>query len=212
MTTDPLKAPLIILGGGGHALVVAETIIAQDRYKLLGYIDFQAHSRMDQLTTYLGDYSEIPALSTHYPNLHAVVGIGANHIRLEEATNWPQLHWATIVHPTAWVSPSSTLGEGTVVFANASVQAFAQIGKHCILNTASTLEHETSIGDFTHVGPSATTGGGVTVGSMCFMGLSSTILPGLTLLDKSRLGAGAVLTKSPPHKGTFIGCPAKELL
>jgi len=205
------KPILILLGGGGHAMAVAEVVRAENAYTLTGYIDFEPHPAMTTYCNYLGDYSEIPALLACNTETFAIVAIGSNRIRQEESLRWPGLKWATVVHPTGYISPSARLSEGTVVMPKAVVHTMSTIGKHAIINTASVVEHESTIGDYCHIGPGAVTGAGVLLGDSCFIGLNSTILPFVTLPDRTILGAGSTLLKTPALEGTYVGCPAKRL-
>lgn len=211
ISEDDFLPPLILLGGGGHAQAVAETVLAEGRYRLVGYIDYSAQVAITDNIPYLGDYSEIPALIAEHGTLYALIGIGSGAIRRKEQGRWPDLKWATAVHPTAYVSQSACLGPGTVVLPRAVVHSRTRVGSHCIVNTGAIVEHDNTFGDYSHLGPGAVTGGGVRAGAMVFIGLNATVLPGLILPENTVLGAGATLIHSPESSGTYVGCPAKPI-
>ena len=56
------------------------------------------------------------------------------------------------------------MGHGVIV------NAGAEIGSHCILNTRSLIEHDVSIDSFCHISTGALINGGVTIGQGSFVG------------------------------------------
>src|SRR3989442_13863037 len=130
--------PLILIGGGEHARVVAEAVRSSPSgANLLGFVDPAACEKTTNLQlARLGDDS---ALADH-PGAIAVLGIGASGPSSHRAEVVGRVSplvssWAVVIHQTAWVSPSASLGEGTVVMAGAVVNSGARIGNHCVVNT-----------------------------------------------------------------------------
>ena len=97
-----------------------------------------------------------------------MVSIGVNAVR-RKVVERLDCEFGVAIHPTAVVSPSARIGEGTVVMAGAVVNAEAVIGKHCIINTGATVDHECVIGDYCHVAPGAHLCGQVKVGEGTLM-------------------------------------------
>ena len=54
---------------------------------------------------------------------------------------------ATIVHPTAVISPFTEVGTGCTILANAVININAAIGQGCIINNGAIVEHDCIIGD-----------------------------------------------------------------
>ena len=95
--------------------------------------------------------------------LHFVLAMGDNNLRQALATRYKTLSFVTLVHPSAYLSPSSSLGEGTVVLPHALVQAHAVIGNYVILNNGVIIEHDVTIEDYTHIGSGCVIGSHATV-------------------------------------------------
>jgi sugar O-acyltransferase (sialic acid O-acetyltransferase NeuD family) len=117
---------------------------------------------------------------------------------------------APIVHPSAMVSPSAELAEGTFIGPLAVVNARAKIGRGVIVNSGAIIEHDCVLGPFCHVAPGAALGGGATVGSNALVGINAAVLPGVRVGDAATLGAGAVAVSDVPDGVTATGIPARS--
>jgi len=114
----------------------------------------------------------------------------------------------SIIHPSAWVDATATVGSGTQVLAMAAVGVDVSLGKQCIVNTNATVDHDSRLGDGVHVMPGATLAGQVLVGDQAVIGSNATILPNLRLGDRAVVGAGAVVTGDVAPATTVVGVPA----
>lgn len=57
----------------------------------------------------------------------------------------------TLVHPTAWVSPSAKLGPGVIVEAMAVVNANVVVGQGAIIGIGVKVDHDAVIGEYAHI-------------------------------------------------------------
>lgn len=118
----------------------------------------------------------------------------------------------TFIHETAWISPTATLGAGTVAMARVVVNAEARVGHGVILNTACVVEHECVVGHFAHLSPSSTLGGGARVGERTHVGIGATIIHLGEVGADCVVGAGAAVIKGRIEPGlTVVGVPARPL-
>ncbi len=62
--------------------------------------------------------------------------------------------FATVIHPTAIISPYAELAEGVQVMAGAVIQPGCHIGCNTIINTRVSIDHDCTIGDHVHIAPS----------------------------------------------------------
>ena len=177
-----MNKPIIIIGAGGHAKVIAD-ILLKNGEQLLGFLDDAAVGMVYGGYEVLGKVADC----TQYADkARFIIGIGNNAVRCHIAEQYA-LDWATAVHPSAQIALGVTLGEGTVVMANAVLGSDAVVGRHCIVNTASVVEHDVALGDFVHLSSAVTLCGAVTVGDNTF------IDAGVTVLRGTKIGADRVI-------------------
>ena len=189
---------IVILGAGGHAHVIADIIKAEGN-QVVAFLDDDLKN--SDSSGPISDY-------TKYLDCEFVIGIGDSRTR-ERFSKMP-LKWHTAIHPSAIVSQSAIIGEGSVVMPNAVINARSIIGNHCIINTGSIVEHDNSIGDYSHVSVGANIGGTVSIGSRCWIGIGSTIKNNLLICDDVMVGAGAVVVNDIRQKGVYVGIPARK--
>lgn len=206
---------LLILGAGGHARVIAETALAQGFFSELAFLDDCADRDANQSTMLgwpiLGPLERAfePTLLHAYPA--ALVGIGHAGTRLHWLRELARIGYylPTLIHPTAWLSPTASLGPGSVVFAQVAVQARASTGIGAILNTCCSLDHDTQLADGVHVGPGARLAGGVHVGARSWIGIGACVIQQLRIGADVTVGAGAAVVQDLADGITAVGVPAR---
>lgn len=202
---------VVIFGAGGHAKVVIDAIEMAGRYE----IAFLADADNARLGTRLKGYlvcTEQEGFSAGSRDLvQAFVAIGQNETRkrIAKMAKGYGFAFATIVHPSAVVSVSATLGAGTLVMPGSVINADAVVGVNVIINTGSIIEHDCWIGDNTHIAPRATLCGGVVIGDNTLIGAGAIILPGVKVGSWATIGAGAVVLSDVPDGATAKGVPVK---
>lgn len=118
------------------------------------------------------------------------------------------LWFAPIVHPTAWVSPMATLGEGVFVGAGSVVGPHAGIGAFTLLNRGVLIGHDCQIGECNVIGPGAKLASAVHSGDGAIVGIGGVVLEELTLGAGCYVAAGAVALESVPERTLVAGLPA----
>ena len=210
-------AGLLLLGAGGHALVVAETALATGLYSSIAFLD-DRWSTLAPLPDQLGwpvigplADSLDPHIRQQYPN--ALVAIGNASLRLQWLTRLASVgfHLPVLSHPTAWVSPSAQLNAGSVVCAQAVIQSQTVIGRGVILNNCCSVDHDVLIGDGVHICPGARLAGEVQVGDRSWIGIGSSVIQRIRIGSDVIVGAGAAVVRDLPDGVTAVGVPAREL-
>jgi acetyltransferase EpsM len=138
-----------------------------------------------------------------------VIAIGSNEARKRIAEKLGNVEYLTIISDTAITSGNSEIKEGSQILHGSVIQIGTKIGKHCIVNTAASIDHDCILEDFTFVGPNATLCGGVEIGEGSFIGAGAVILPRIKIGKNCMIGAGSVVTKDIPEGWTVYGNPAK---
>ena len=197
---------IFVYGGGGHGIVVAEIAVALD-YEIAGFID----DAPDKWGMTVGDWPIVGGLDKIPGGAFVALGIGNNYVREQLISKAAENCWKlpVLVHPSAVISPTARLGDGTTVMAQAAVSARARTGLGCVLNTGCSVDHDCVLGDCVHVCPGARLAGTVRVGSRSLVGTGSCIVPDVTIGAGVVIGAGAAVVRDMPNEVTAVGVPAK---
>ena len=191
---------MFLYGASGHALVVIDILHAMG-IEIDAVID-------DNLT--VSELDGIEVQHEFHGQSPMILTIGKNHIR-RRLSEELDCEWGTAVHPTAIVSSTATIGEGSVVMHGAIIQPHTKVGKHCIINTGASVDHECLIGDFVHISPHATVCGQVEVGEGTWIGAGATIIQCVKIGKDCVIGAGSVVLHDVPDGTKVAGNPAKEI-
>jgi sugar O-acyltransferase (sialic acid O-acetyltransferase NeuD family) len=193
---------MLLYGASGHAKVILSCLKAAN-LPVYGIFD-------DDLTKKsLGEFSVVGAYNPDFwPQSPLVIAIGYNDVRQKIAATI-QHAFGTVLHPSALIDESVTIGAGTVVFHNAVVQADAHIGQHAIVNTAASIDHDCRIADFVHIAPRATLCGNVRVGEGTLIGAGAVVAPNLTIGRHCLIAAGSVITQHIPDFAIVRGNPGR---
>lgn len=198
---------LIIIGAGGHGKVCAE-IAKLSGYEEIFFLDDSTGRPSDfNIAGTTADYEEYLNGSDFF------VAMGDNRLRRmfqERIVNCGG-RMTTLIHPSAIVSVSAVIGSGSVVMAGAVINPGAVIGDGVIINTCSSVDHDCKIGDFVHIAVGAHLAGLVVVGENTFIGAGCTCVNNISIPEGTIVGAGAVVNKSLPCSGTYVGIPARRI-
>lgn len=137
-----------------------------------------------------------------------IISIGSNKIR-KVLSSILKVSFAVLVHQTASVSVRSSIGQGTVVMANAVINAAVKIGEHCIVNSSAVIEHDCVLDNYVHISPNSCLAGEVIVGEGAHFGIGACALPGVKIGKWAIVGAGAVVNKDVPDYAVVVGSPAR---
>ncbi len=195
-----LLKTIYIYGASGHGLVVA------DIAKSCGYDEILF---IDDGENQYPSFEEIKNCT----DIPIALGVGVNAVRkkLFEKVNAAGFEIATLVHKNATVSPSVTIGKGTVVMPHVVINANSVIGKGVILNTSCVIEHENIIEDFVHISPNVALGGDVQVGELTHIGIGSSVIQCLKIGSNCIVGAGSVVIHSIKNNTLCYGNPCKAV-
>jgi sugar O-acyltransferase (sialic acid O-acetyltransferase NeuD family) len=205
-TTNQPK--MVIIGAGGHAVSVAETVVAAG-YELIAFVSDDSHG-----LEVLGR----PVLE-QIPENHIAGGgflaiaIGDNSVRErmwhELRTSIDTDRFPTLIHPSASISQFAVIGAGTVVLQGAIVGSAANVGTGCLLNSGSITEHECQVGDFASLGPNATLGGRVTIGQRSAISIGATVKHGVSIGADTVVGAQSYVYSDLDAEIVAFGIPAR---
>lgn len=211
-----MSRPVIIVGAGGHAAVVADALMACG-IEIVGFtdIDPRRHGGRHFDLPVLGEDERV--LSRYRPDdimlANGIGSIAATELRrkVQEALQRAGWQFTTVRHPTAIVSSKAQIGRGVQMLAGSIVQPGVRIGEGSIINTGAVIEHDCEVGSFVHAAPRALLCGDVKVASGSHVGAGSVVKQGLRLGPCTLVGAGAVVVKDFDGRGVLVGNPARPM-
>jgi UDP-perosamine 4-acetyltransferase len=207
--TSPRSGPVIVIGAGGHAKVVVEALRAMG-YAVTGLVAPAPKGTTLLGVPVLGDDGVLPRLRAE-GIADAALGVGDNRARgaLAERLLALGFNLPPVLHPAAWISPSSGLSPGVVVLQGAGVSAETRFGRAALINSGAIVEHDSEIEEAAHVAPGCALGGHVRVGARTLVGIGSAVRPGVVIGADVVVGAGSVVVGDVPAGATVMGCPAR---
>ena len=199
--------PIIILGAGGHAKVVAEALIKSGK-EILGFLKPEGKKGSQYYNfDVLGDDS---VLANYHPdNVLLANGVGAlpnESLRWQLALSMRQkgYRFTTVIHPDSVIANDVCLDEGVQIMAGVVIQPTVKIGKDTIINTGALIDHDCTIASDCHIAPGVTLCGGVDIKSNVYIGSGTNIIQGISLGKKSIVAAGSIIYKDLPEGVTYL--------
>lgn len=186
---------MVLYGASGHCKVIIDILEANNIP-----IDFIVDDN-PQLLDLLG--YEVKRNSGNYDEL--IVSVGSCEIRKKIVESLNVKKYLKAIHPSAIVSPRTTIDDGTVIMQGAIIQSCAEIGKHCIVNTGASVGHDVKIGNFVHIAPHATITGSVEIGEGTWIGAGTVVKQGVRIGAWSMIGAGSVVVDDIPSGVVAFG-------
>ena len=201
---------IAIVGASGHGKVVAE-LAEESGYQVVFFDDAYPDKQKIEHWQIIGNFTELLNLKEDYK--HAIVAIGNNQIRFnlsDELFN-SGFNLPVLIHPSAVVSRYAQIDDGTVVFANAVINAFSKISRHCIINTSAIIEHDCMLGDAVHLSPNVALAGGTQIDKLSWLGVGSVTKQLVKIGSNVIVGANATVVKDIPADVTVVGTPAVQI-
>jgi UDP-perosamine 4-acetyltransferase len=200
---------LVVIGTSGHARSCLD-ILDSIGCAVLGCVGDPPSGLIQ--ADYLGSDEVLAELRTGGVT-DAVVGVGDNRARRRLVDELDSLGFRLppIVSVHAVVSPTASVGRGTVIMHGVVVGPFTSIGVGAIINTAASIDHDCTVGDFAHVAPGTHLAGTIDIGPGSFLGVGVSVVPGVVIGEWSTVGAGAAVVDDVPPRKTVVGVPAREL-
>lgn len=192
---------IILIGCGGHAKSVVDSIEKCGQYKIVGFLD-RKESKKKGYKEYAIIGSDEILESLYKKGIHnAFITIGyLGNLRVRnniyKKIKRIGFLMPNIIDNTAIIASDAILGEGNYIGKGTIINSNATIGNACIINSKALVEHDCKISDFVHVAVGATLCGGVIVGKNTFIGANSVIIQEKNIGSETIIGAGSIVTKN----------------
>lgn len=194
---------LIFVGSGGYFLELFEYVSTDITDKRIvdlsigGVLDDKVPSQK-VLCPYLGDIENYDI----QPNDIFIIAIG-NTLHREKIFTILKSKGAcfyTYKHPTAIVSETADIGQGTIICPFTIINASAVVGANVSLNVNVSIGHGATVGAHTVVSPYAALNGNASIGKQSFIGSRSTVFPSISIGAFCTIDSHTAVRKSSEDK------------
>jgi sugar O-acyltransferase (sialic acid O-acetyltransferase NeuD family) len=205
-----MKEKLLIIGASGHGKVVADIALKMNRWQSVAFLDDNKNINSSMGLEVKDTSSEV---SKYIEEYEVFVGIGNNVTRqkVQEKLETLGAEIPVLIHPTAVIGEQVEIENGTALMAGTIVNCCTRIGRGCIVNTGSTIDHDNCIEDFVHVSPGANLAGTVYIGKRSWLGIGSVVSNNINITSDCKLGAGSVVIKDITDPGVYVGAPVRRV-
>ncbi|PWW31271.1 hypothetical protein DFO73_102267 [Cytobacillus oceanisediminis] len=117
---------LLILGAGGHGRVVKETAVAVGKFDEIDFLD-------DESDISIGMCYDYQKFVSNYT--YAFVALGSNKLRMKWVVKLMEAGFKipTLIDPTAYISPSASIADGSIICAKTVINNNVIMEKGCIV-------------------------------------------------------------------------------
>lgn len=141
---------LVILGMGGYGRTIADVASQTGKYDEILFLDDNSHDarvrgRCSEFVDYMDGNTEFyPAIGDNNKRYQWILELDSENASI-----------ATIIHPSAYVSPLAVIGKGTAILPMAVVNTNVIICYGAIINIGAVVDHDCLLGVGVHIAPGA---------------------------------------------------------
>lgn len=214
MIADDTGLPrLAILGSGDLGQLLAHHAATSCGRQVVGFFDdFRARGERVGCAPILGGTEDVvPAFRAEgFDEL--LLAVGYKHFAARQALFERfagAVPFARLIHPSAYVDPSATVGEGAVLLPGCVLDRNAVIEPNALLNTGCVVAHDTTVGAHSFLGPGVRLAGFITIERAVFLGIGTIVIDRVRVVSGVQTGGGTVVTKDLTAPGLWVGAPAR---
>ena len=206
---------LAIVGAGSLGCRIAQHALADKHYQPVGFFDDDLSKNGQQFG--LPIFGAIRDIQHFYEQGlfdFLIIGIGYSHFDLR-ADLFSQFEsyipFGTIVHSSAYVDKTCSIGSGTVILPGCVLDLNVKIGHNVFMGSGCVISHDSLIGQHSWLSPAVQIAGFVEIGQKVNLGVGTTIIDNIKICESVRTGGGTVVTKNLDFPGLYVGVPARFL-
>jgi sugar O-acyltransferase (sialic acid O-acetyltransferase NeuD family) len=211
------RTRVVIAGTGGFGRETAEALRAAFRdpgpfsAAFAGFLDDDPATHRGRLPV-VGTIEMIHAM----PHARLVVCIGSprnyfTRARIVGRLGLEDHRYATVLHPRAEVSTTSSVGCGSVLLAGAVLTADATVGRHVAVMPQAVVTHDCVVEDFATLASGVRLGGATRVGRGAYLGSGALVREGVHIGAWAMVGMGSVVLQDVGPGEVWVGNPARKL-
>lgn len=205
-----MKDKLLIIGASGHGKVIADIALKMNKWKSIVFLDDNESIKSSMGIDVIGKSYDVLKYIKDY-DIFVAIGNNTTREKIQEKLEAEGASIPVLIHPMAVIGEQVGFGAGTAIMAGVVINCCSNIGKGCIINTGSTIDHDNLIEDYVHISPGVHTAGTVKIGKGTWLGVGSKVSNNLYIISGCKVGAGAVVVRDITETGIYIGVPARKL-
>ena len=217
-----MSAKFFILGKSNYALSIILDILSLNQYK--GKV-IVVKNIPDSENSSQGFPYKIPEINIEEiwkddfvfeDELQCIIGsLGKSRKKIFEEfnrnCNISSPNYFNIIHPSAVVASSVSIGKGVHVSPLSVIAPFARMENFVCINRNVSIGHHTILKEFATVNPGATIAGLCEINEGAVVGAGATIIDKVKIGKGSIIGAGSLVVKDIPEGVVAFGNPAKVI-
>lgn len=190
---------MFIYGGGGFSRIIIDLLKQTCIYRAKGIVDMK-YPELGEVAgmDVIGDDRMLDVLISQGINKTVNAVDFPYRSQVYEKLKEKGFELLNLVHRTAIIEPTVTMGEGNLIFAGAMVGSEAVIGNDCVINAGAIVNHECVISDNCHIASGAVLAGCVTVGENTLIGQGCTVYQRVTIGKNVVIQNGCHIFKNVP--------------
>ena len=159
------------------------------------------------------DLSIVGSVASYAPSpadaLVLAIGIPVVRRHVAESLAAKGCRFLSLIHPTAIVAATATIGIGSVLCPYSILSDHARLGRFTLLNYHSSAAHDAATGDFAVLSPYAALAGGASIGDDVFLGLHAAVGPGVRIGERSKVAANSCALAHAGPDSLIHGVPGR---
>ena len=209
------KEKIILIGSGGHALIVTDIIESSTNYRIIGVTTKDVNIKEFRGYPILGNDDVLDYYKQIGIN-NIAFGVGGYNTNNSSALIFDSLkakgfNIITLIHKSAIICSKVKIGEGCIIFPGVVVNTSAKIGDNVIIATSSSIDHESTLEDHVLISAGVTVGAYSIIKRKALIALGAKVISGIEIGENVLIGAGSVVVKDCKEPGTYLGIPARKI-
>lgn len=204
---------LAILGSGDLGQLLAHHAVESGGKQLVGFFDdFRAKGDIVGSGPILGGADDILAAHRAGELDELLIAVGYKHFAARRAFYERfvcKVPLGRLVHPSCYVDPSATVGEGSVLLPGCVLDRNVALGPNTLLNTGCVVAHDTTIGAHSFLAPAVRLAGFVVIEPAVFLGIGTIVIDRIRVAEGVQTGGGTVVVRDLEQAGLWVGSPAR---